>query len=101
MSSRTGSRLWAAIVMGFWIALFVWGAWWLLQRGWWMMGHDWVLTGLAVVLIGGLMLGVCARGVMLVLSLLAGRTTPRLARRDFRNSLADFLMFMKTGLWKE
>lgn len=99
--SRTGSRFWAAIIMGFWIGLLTWTAWWLMRTGWWMMGIDWVFIGLAVALLGLLVMAVCGRGIGLVLKLLAGKTTPRLAKRDFRNSLADLLMFMKTGLWKE
>lgn len=95
------AQVWGAAVMGFWIFLMVAGALWLMRKGWWMMGHDWVFTGLAVAIVGVLLLVVCLRGAWLVLMLLAGRTTGRLARRDFRNSVADLLMFAKTGLWKE
>lgn len=95
------AQVWGAAVMGFWIFLMTLGAVWLVRKGWWMMGHDWVFTGLAVLLLGVLLFAVCLRGVWLVLVLLAGRTTGRLARRDFRNSVADLLMFVKTGLWRE
>lgn len=94
-------RIGTAIWMGLWITLMVWGAWWLVREGWWMMQRDWIFTGFAVILVGLLIMVVSGRGIMLVLALLAGQTTPRLAKRDFRNSLANLAMFAKTGLWKE
>lgn len=41
------------------------------------------------------------QGLMIVINLLRGRTSPRLAKRDFRNNLSNILMGAKTGMWKE
>lgn len=94
------ARIWAAFWMCFWIGLMLWGVLWLEGEGRWLMGHNWPFTGLAIALAGLVITVVCGRGLWLVLMLLSGRTSVRLARRDFRNSLANLVMFAKTGLWK-
>jgi len=94
-------RLKSAMGMGFWIFLLAWLGVWMARKGWWMMGHDWVWTGLGMALLGVLICVMSLRGIWLVLMLLLGRTNPRLARRDFRNTLSNFVMFAKSGMWKE
>lgn len=91
----------SAAVMGLWIALMAFMAAWMVRKGWWMIGHEWVFTGAALAALGVLWLGVCLRGAWLVLMVLAGRTSGRLARRDFRNSVANMLMFARAGVWKD
>ena len=95
------SQIWNSAVMALWIGLLAWGAWWMASKGWHLMGRDWVFTGFAMIVVAGLLVLVSVRGSWLVMMLLAGRTTSRLARRDFRDSVADLLMVAKTGLWKE
>lgn len=94
-------RLVSALGMCFWVGLLAIAAWWVVCKGWWMMGHHWELSGLLVVIAGLLMMGVAANGILLIGAVVSGRTTARLAKRDFRNSLANLIMFARTGLWKE
>ena len=94
-------RLISVFGMMVWVGLLAFAAWWVVCRGWWLMGHRWELTGLAVTIAGLVMMGMVAHGILLVMSVLSGRTTARLAKRDFRNSLANMIMFARTGLWKE
>jgi hypothetical protein len=91
----------SAFGMMFWVGILALAAWWVVCTGWWLMGHHWELSGLAMCLAGLLMMGVAANGILLVISVLCGRTTARLAKRDFRNSMANLIMFARTGLWKE
>ena len=95
------SQIWNACVMAFWLCAMVWFALWVVRQGWALIAHGWFFTGVGVILFGTVVVGVCIRGTWIVLILLAGRTTPRLARRDFRDSVANLLMFAKTGFWRE
>lgn len=95
------SQIWNSGIMAFWLCVMVWGAMWLLREGWWLIKIGWFFSGVGVILVGCVVVGVSVRGAWIVLTLLAGRTTPRLARRDFRDSVANLVMFAKTGFWKE
>jgi hypothetical protein len=95
------ARLKSAVGMGFWIAVLVALGIWMAGKGWWLIGHGTVWIGLVLGLVGVLVCVMCARGVWLVVMLLAGYTTPRLARRDFRNTLSNFVMFARSGVWKD
>ena len=94
-------RVSSAFGMMFWVAVTAVLAWWVVCSGWWMMGHHWELSGLAVTIVGLVLMGMAANGILLIINVLTGRTTARLAKRDFRDSVANFIMFARTGLWKE
>ncbi|PZP40314.1 MAG: hypothetical protein DI585_01175 [Pseudomonas fluorescens] len=101
MAKGIVSRFFSALGMAFWVGLLTWFGWWLVAQAWYLMGHGWPLMGIALMVLALFLLLMCVRGVWLVLMLLAGYTTPNLARRDFRNTLANFLMVVKAGSWKE
>jgi hypothetical protein len=58
-------------------------------------------VGLFLVAVSVFMLWVALRGYHIAISVLLGRTSPRLAQRDFRNILSNIAMGAKTGMWKE
>lgn len=95
------ARLKSALGMGFWIGLLVWFGVWASMKGWWLLGHGYPWWGLGIGLLGVLVCIMSVKGVWVVFRLLMGHTTPRLARRDFRNTLSNFVMFARSGVWKD
>lgn len=87
--------------MLFWCGMLVWLAYGLWHGGWWVAAREWPLTGLAIVALGLVPLLSALHGVWLAVQILLGRMSPRMARRKFRNGLADVIMYSRTGLWKE
>ncbi len=87
--------------MLFWSGMLVWLAYGIWQGGWWVATHKWELTGLAIVALALVPLLSACHGAWLAVQILLGKTSPRMARRKFRNGIADVLMYSKTGLWKE
>jgi len=87
--------------MLFWSAMLAWAAYGVWKGGWWIATHNWPLTGLVVVGLALVPLVSALHAAWLALLILLGRTSPRLARRRFRNGLSDVIMYAKTGLWKE
>lgn len=87
--------------MLFWSAMLAWAAYGVWHGGWWVATHKWELTGLLIVALAVIPLISALHGTWLAVLILTGRSSPRMARRRFRNGLADVVMYAKTGLWKE
>lgn len=96
----------ARLVMAAWLGAWVVGLFFLAnQLVHWavqLWGIRWGFTGLALIIIALLIVMLALRLCWPVLGLIFGWESPRLARRDFRDSIANAVFFIKTGgLWKE
>ena len=96
----------ARLVMSAWLGAWVVGIFWLAHKlvvwtvALWV--QRWGFTGLALLVIAFLLVMLALRLTWPILLLLLGRETPRLARREFRDTISNALFFIKTGgLWKE
>jgi|GEM_PF-5028846 len=93
------ARALTALWLGGWGFIWAVVSYMLMEKGWHLMGHDWVWTGLFVT-IGGALLWLFAVQVLLAAGLVAlGRMSPRLARRNVRNIMANALMLIRGGSW--
>jgi hypothetical protein len=91
-----GASLWLLCLALAWGA----GSVWCVGEGWHMMRAGWIWLGLIVALLGIFWLVLAGRGFWIVGQLASGRISPRLARREFRNTLSNMFMLVKGGVWK-
>lgn len=87
----------------FWLLLWALAALWFANRvvlwGIWLEDHQWLYTGLAVLGFALLVVMGALRLLLMALAVLRGRVPPRLARRYFRDTVADALFSFRTGGW--
>lgn len=101
MSEVFGRWLMAAW-LGLWAAGCLYVGRWLVESALGLMRAQWNISGVAVMLVAFVVVILALRLMVPVAELLLGRTSPRLARRDFRDSIANMLFFVRSGgMWKE
>ena len=76
------------------------GGWCLLSWALWCAQQQWWLPFVVLFFFGLMCLGLAWRASNYGIMALLGLTTPRLAVRDFRNGIADWLVSARTG-WKD
>lgn len=91
------ARLVLLVWFGVWIYVLVGGGHYLVHVALRMGQIGWSMTALLVLLLAFVCVLAGLRLLMLAVMLVLGLTTPRLARRDFRNSIANALFFIRTG----
>lgn len=79
------------------------GFWWLRDSIELLISHNDnnLRMGGFLFLVSVFMLWVALRGYHIAMSVFMGRSSARLAQRDFRNILSNIAMGAKTGMWKE
>ena len=98
MSTRK-ARLFTTLWLGGWGFLWAVVSYMMMDKGWYLMGHWWVWTGIFLTL-GGVCVWLFAAQVLLMAAWVAmGRISPRLARRNVRNIVANTLMLVRGGGW--
>lgn len=90
-------RFFTTLWMGGWGIAFLWGANQVVIWGMMLEDNGWLYSGLAVLVVALLLVLSALRLLAMAFAVLTGRISARLARRYFRDIVADALFSFRTG----